>query len=230
MQPMATENTNAVLLASSTRTRAAIPVNSDQFRAKKPDEVAAEDVFFHQYFSAIKKAPAMSARERKRAEKKKLRDIDEGEEGDEEDEIWKAMMQSAPDLEGEEFEDDDEDLDLAELESDDDIASDGDNDNGDVDIDPAFFDDDDDEDLMDVDGDDDTIRGAALADAGADEDDIPSDVGDFAGFDSDAEKPAKKAKAGKKDKAEKKRVKNLPTFASAEDYAKMLEDDEDEDR
>jgi ribosome biogenesis protein MAK21 len=228
MQPMATENTHAVLLGADKANKIAAPVNSEQFRTKASSEVAVEDVFFHQYFSSIKKTAApMSAKEKKRAEKKKSRDVDDEEEDDaDEDEIWKAMMQSAPDLEGDEFvdDDDDDDLDLADMESDDEMADDADD--GSVDIDPAFFDDDDDEDLMDVDA-----TGIPLPATAADVDEIPSDVDDFAGFDSEAE-TTKKQKTSKRaaDKAEKKRKKNLPTFASAEDYAQMLEDDEDEDR
>ncbi len=228
MQSMATDNKDAVLLSTTASTRTA-PVNSDVFRARKTEDVSAEDVFFHQYFTAVKKAP-LSARERKRAERKKrLGDVavdDVAEGSDEEDEIWKAMMASAPELEGDEFEDDDDngDMDLEGLESDiDDDGSVGempDDEDGGVDFDPAFFDDDED-DLMDVE--DRAGPVTALVPSGdADED-------DFAGFDSDGDKPAKKAK-NKKDKDERKRRKNLPTFASAEDYAKMLDDDEDEDR
>ena len=121
MQPMATDNGHAVLLGSTTA-KSDVPVNSEQFRTKRNDEVAAEDVFFHQYFTALKK-PA-TAKDKKKAEKKKLRDLDAEAGEDDEDEIWQAMMASAPDLEGDEFEDDDADLDLADLESDDDAGSD----------------------------------------------------------------------------------------------------------
>ncbi|KIW64058.1 hypothetical protein PV04_09018 [Phialophora macrospora] len=249
MQPMATENKDAVLL-SGTSARS-LPVNSEQFRAKKADDIAAEDVFFHQYFTAVKKST--SSKDGKNTEKKKnkLRDIDDdGSAADDEDEIWKAMMASAPDLEGDEFEDDDADLDLVDLESDDDVDSEAgmelaeDEDEDEVDIDPAFFEDDDNEDLMDVDDAPGTLAGGHT-DSGArvkarvstdkDADGIPSDLSDFAGSvshaESDAEIPKKKAKGKKKDKAEKKKkLKNLPTFATAEEYAKMLEDDDDEDR
>ncbi|EXJ55539.1 hypothetical protein A1O7_08467 [Cladophialophora yegresii CBS 114405] len=242
MQPMATDNKDAVLLSGSTVR--SLPVNSEQFRMKKSDDIAAEDVFFHQYFTAVKKTTT-GAKDGKQ-KKNKLRDIDDDEGGgveDDEDEIWKAMMASAPDLEGDEFEDDDADLDLADLGSDDDddndvaTGSDADldleiaGDADEVDIDPAFFEDDED-DLMDVDAD--ASMPSARGHTGpGDADGMPSDVSDFAGFESDdGEKPKKKVKGGKKDsRAEKKKVvKNLPTFATAEAYAKMLEDDDDEDR
>jgi ribosome biogenesis protein MAK21 len=236
MQPMATDNAHAVLLGADKNLASLAPVNSEAFRTKSVDAVAAEDVFFHRYFSAVKKTGPMSAKERKKAEKKKSKNIDDGEESEaDEDEIWKVMMQSAPDLEGDEFDDDDESgFDAEDMESDDELAGGSDDADGDVDIDPAFFDDDDDEvddDMPIQAGSDDEDAALLRADADA----IPSDVDDFAGFDSDADEeekkqpPTKKSKKAK-DKAEKKRLKNLPTFASAEDYAKMLEDDEDEDR
>ena len=226
MQPMATDNKEAVLLAGTTDGKRVIPVNSEQFRAKQSDEVAADDVFFHRYFTAVKK---VSGKEKKKAEREsRLKDVDgDGSDADE-DEIWKAMRASAHDLEGDDFEDDDdEDLDLADLESDDGMA-DGDQDLAElegededegegVDIDPAFFDDD--EDLMD-------INEPSVA-AGAAGDEAVSEEDDFAGFDSDAEKSKKKARQDKKEKT--KKLKNLPIFASAEDYAKVLEDDEGED-
>ncbi|KAJ9613028.1 RNA-binding ribosome biosynthesis protein mak21 [Cladophialophora chaetospira] len=229
MQSMATENTDAVLLSSDARAALGPAMNSENFRRKMVDEVSAEDVFFHTYFSSLKKTGVMSAKERKKAEKRRAeRDIDGGDDDEEEeDKIWKAMMASAPELEGDEFDDDDDvNLEFDDLDSDGEVGSgdempdDEENDDadgdGEVDFDPAFFDDE--EDLMALDA----------ADAGVDADEIPGDVSDFAGFDSDAEagKPAKKAK---KDKEERKRLKNLPTFASVEDYAKMLDDDEDED-
>ncbi|EXJ74969.1 uncharacterized protein A1O5_01665 [Cladophialophora psammophila CBS 110553] len=247
MQPMATDNSQAVLIAGTANGKKQIAVNSEQFRLKKSEEVAAEDVFFHQYFTSLK---GKGENRDKQKKEKKRRDTDDSE-ADDEDEIWKAMMQSAPDLEADEFEDDDDvDLDLADLESDEGEGDDDedlsglenedepeDDDNEGVDIDPAFFDDDDDEDLMDMD--------VAVDDEGDEDDDDGS--ADFAGFDSDADAPpprapaAKKTKKGKQQeevavdsnkakKARSKKLKNLPTFASVEDYAKMLEDDEDEDR
>ena len=237
MQSMATDNTQAVLISGTAAGRS-LPVNSEQFRTKKSDEVAVEDVFFHKYFSSIKKAGLMSAKEKKRAERKKLRtlDDDEDEEGSDadEDEIWNAMKSSARDLEGDEFEDDvdGDELDLANLDSDDELGDDedvdmddlpdnGEDDDEEVDFDPAFVNDDD-------------MPNASSARVSAEIDAIPTSPSDFAGFDSDADinQPAKKTKKSQnaKDKAQKKKLKNLPTFASVEDYAKMLEDDEDEDR
>ena len=211
MQPMAASDTQNVLISGNLGAQRGFLVNSEAFRSKKSEDVAAEEVFFHQYFSSLGKAtPAKSKVQKKRDAE------DEG--SADEDEVWKAMMDSAPDLEGGDASEDD--LDLSELDSElndsDALAPSGSDDEG-VDIDAAIFDESED-DLMDVD--------VAAA----------SEASDFEGFGSEAEKPSGKRKQHKVDtkdkkgkKEEKKRLKSLPTFASATDYAKMLEDDDDED-
>lgn len=213
MQPMAAADTHSVLIPGSIGGHRQLPVNSDAFKSKKSDEVAAEDVFFHQYFSSLSKGAPKKAKAPKKGET-------DGDESGDEDEVWKAMMDSAPDLEGE-MEDED-DVDLSELDSVmDDSGTDGvggSEDEG-VDIEPGIFDEDED-DLMEV------------------EEDDASEGVDFAGFNSeeDEEQPAEKRRKSKTQakedggKAKKnKKLKGLPTFASVEDYATMLEDDEGED-
>jgi ribosome biogenesis protein MAK21 len=207
MQPMAASETQNVLIGNNEGAQRRIPVNSEQFRIKKDGEVAAEDAFFHQYFNSLGKASTKKGK----TDKKRAGD---DEESVDEDEVWKAMMDSAPDLEGEE--EDEDDIDLSELESeldgdDGEVVSDSDGEG--VDIDPSFFEESED-DLMQVDA------------TGGD------DMGDFAGFESadEMDEPAKKKQSRKEEKKkERKAKKSLPTFASVEDYAKMLEDDGDED-
>lgn len=212
MQPMAASDSQNVLIPGTLAAQRRLPVNSEAFRAKKDGDVAAEDVFFHKYFSSLGAAPA-----KKTKEKKKQKSDDE--ESDNEDEIWKAMMESAPELEGDEDSEDDLDMSGLEDEMDESDAGDAgtfddDEDEG-VDIDPALFDESED-DLMDI--------GEAA--------EVASEGSDFAGFDSAEEEgpAAKKKKANAERKKEKARKKALPLFASVEDYAKMLEDDEDEDK
>lgn len=211
MQPMAASDSQNVLIPGTLASQRRLPVNSEAFRAKKDEEIAAEDVFFHKYFSSLGNAPT------KKTKEKKQRDADD-DESDNEDEIWKAMMESAPELEGDE--DSEDDLDLSDLESamdesdaGDDVDAFDDDEEG-VDIDPAIFDESED-DLMDI--------GEAAA---------PSEESDFAGFDSaDEQAPAaKKKKTKSESKKEKAKKKSLPLFASVEDYAKMLENDDDEDK
>ncbi|KIX04299.1 uncharacterized protein Z518_05166 [Rhinocladiella mackenziei CBS 650.93] len=194
MQPMAASDTQNVLIGGTSGGQRRLPVNSEAFKSQKSEEVAAEDVFFHQYFSSLGNAAA------KKTKVKQKRRGEDDESADDEDEVWKAMMDSAPDLEGEEESEDD--LDLSELDSED------------VDVEEGIFDDDDDDDednLMETD----------------------DEASDFAGFDrADEQASVKKGKNDTKKKTKTKngmKLKNLPTFASVEDYTKMLENDENAD-
>jgi len=195
----------------------------DLHLAKKDIDVAAEDVFFHRYFNNIGK-PAATKKNQKQRDNKMADDASFA--SDEEDEVWNVMRGTAPDLEGLEDGDDDDVSDMsdfaAEMDGDqsDVEMADGvnDDDDGSVDIEAGIFDDSDDE----------LEPGAAII---ADEDDDE----EFEGLDSDTD-GAKKGKDNGKDKGKwkearekKKKFKALPTFASAADYAQMLDDDEDED-
>lgn len=107
MQPLASGDSSGHLV--STGTHHQVPVNSEVFWDKARDEVAAEDAFFYQYFHMSGKTAAD-----KRNPKKARTDDDESESG--ESEIWKSMMESAPDLQGLD-DDSDDDLEMSDLES-----------------------------------------------------------------------------------------------------------------
>lgn len=176
-------------------------VNSAAFWNKKQEDVAAEDVFFHAYFSQVGK-PALAAKDKK---EKQAAD-GEGEEIDE-DEIWGALVNSRPDVEGQ-----DEDVDM-DMEDDEDDMSDlgslldmSDDDEDDDDEDEA-------EDVEMEDGEDGSERGALFSESEEDEDE-----------DEEEEKAGKDSKG----KMRKRELKKLPTFATADDYAALLEQEEDE--
>jgi ribosome biogenesis protein MAK21 len=210
MQPMVSENARNVLLAPSTGGIQRMPVTSDEFRAKQDKDVAAEDVFFHKYFANLGKEP-------KPKFKKQKADYDTELVSDDEDAVWDAMMKSAPELEG--VEDSDEDLSMSDLESamdsDDKVSEAGaaqaDSDDEGVDVEAGIFDDSD-EAMDDGDGDLDPF-GEADSDAQVSDEEITEEVAHSAGD---------KKKRGKK-------MKSLPTFASVDDYAAMLDNDEGED-
>lgn len=196
----------AILLPGKAGAKAAVQVNSASFWNKKADDVAADDVFFHRYFNAVGK-PADE--EKKKARKQKASEDEVGgEDGDggsaasDEDEIWDALVSSRPEVGGE-----DEDMDgFSDEELDDaDIAAD-------------YTDDDDD--------DDDGEEGVDIEDGLLDDESI----GDSEEADSDDdEDEGESAKGGWKEKRErKKKLKALPTFASADDYAEMLAQDDDD--
>ncbi|KAF2145482.1 uncharacterized protein K452DRAFT_264546 [Aplosporella prunicola CBS 121167] len=229
MQPMAGASTADLLIKSRDGGRTEAPLNSEKFWRKRIEDVGADEVFFHQYFE---KSGKRAAADKKKNKAKKAAD-DEGSE-DEEGEIWKALVGSRPEIEGDADEDDE---DLSELEEamgdDDDEDMDMGEDEGvEINMGDAPSED---EDMAEDAGaeSDDGFDAAALEDGdegafvGSDEE-LPSD---FEGFgageeEGEEERPSKKRKGD--DKKKKRKLKNLPTFASAEDYAKLLEGDDSE--
>ncbi|KDQ16483.1 hypothetical protein BOTBODRAFT_156893 [Botryobasidium botryosum FD-172 SS1] len=149
-------------------------------------------------------------------------DEDEEDSDKEEAEIWKAMQASlpGPDLESDVDDSDDIPSGLDDISDSDESGEDeGSDDDAEEDIASAADDDSegDDTELMDMD------------DMGMDDDD--EDIaGLIAGEDSDAEESEAEVELGKRKKGEnegkrkRRKMGNLPTFASYEDYAKMIED------
>ncbi|KZZ97999.1 CBF/Mak21 family protein [Ascosphaera apis ARSEF 7405] len=234
MQPLAGGEGGNLLVTGAHR-RVDEPVNREAFWRKKGEEVAAEDVFFHDYFSRLGEE-----KQRKQKKEKKAAKAGSDDESDAESEIWQALVDSRPELEGAEGSEDDMDLD--ELESA--MGSDADEEMEDAggDEDVIFNDESDasEEEEAEAEG-----EGEEQAPAEEEEDDdepFGVDASDDEAFvDSDAELPsdieaameremaAEIAKNEEKPDRSKKRrkLKHLPTFASVEDYAKLLEDEED---
>lgn len=186
-------------------------VNSAEFWNKKQEDVAAEDVFFHAYFSQIGK-PGQEAKGKK-AKKDAVPNSDGEDEDIDEDEIWDALVNSRPEVGGGDEEDVDMDMDEDDL-----------SDLGSL-LDMSDDDDDDDDDDEDMDS------GAEDGKEMGDEDDAPDweDEDDEPFSDSDEELAGKKAKGkDSKGKMRKKELKKLPMFATADDYAALLGDDDDE--
>lgn len=252
MQPLAGGDTADRLVEAGKSAAQAAPLNSENFWKKKADEVAAEDVFFHEYFNRVNKDKAR-AKKGKSAEDPVDRD-EEGIDGlsDNESEIWKALVDSRPDLEADE--DSDADLDLDDLDPaydyDEDEGEDGEggddevifNDESDAPSDEAMeeanfggFDDEaispaptaakkmgkkaakdkpteEDEDAFDMDVSDEE----AIIDS---DEDLPSDM-ELGGV----ELPPTEAPSERK---KRRKLKHLPTFASADDYAALLEEEDD---
>ncbi|KAI2622957.1 CBF-domain-containing protein [Hypomontagnella submonticulosa] len=202
MQPIAASGQNILLSSKPSAKAAGSSLNSAEFWNKKSEDVAVEDVFFHEYFTRIGKSE--QAERKKSKADKEAADGEDGEEA-EEDEIWNALVQSRPEVEGDseseaDFDDlmsldeDDEDLEKQMAEMDDEEGSD---EEGGAD----FWDDSEDE---DEDEGDSELQPAATAEEEADE------------------------KPESEHKKRRKAMKNLPTFASADDYAEMLAQDDDD--
>lgn len=216
MQPMAgTSKAADYLITARDGDRTHDPLNSEHFWRKKVDDVRVDEVFFHTYFEKAGKAKQAD----KKAKKNKKADSDD-ESG--EDEIWQALVKSRPDVEGDGGDDDGfSDIDMDDMMSDDEeggvnmddgvelnLGSD-DDDEGDAAGQAPDEDEDDDFENFDLDDEDGFM----------DDDDevsVDMDIGD------DAEE------TGDKKKSKKRKLKHLPTFASAEDYAKLLGDDDSE--
>lgn len=112
------------------------PVNSATFWKRNKEEIGADEVFFHRYFSALGMGKEKRAEKKKRKEEKKKarsgggEDDSEAETEEEEGEIWKALVGSKPDIEGEDdgdddaFDDEDADGGFSDLDNDDGITQD----------------------------------------------------------------------------------------------------------
>jgi ribosome biogenesis protein MAK21 len=216
MQPMARTDSSTFLVSARVKGTTRESVNSEAFWKSDVSKVNANEVFFHKYFNIVGRGKDQ-ARKKKEKRKAGKAGSDEDEEEDE-GEIWKALVNSRPDLEGSEPSEDDMDMDT----DDDESASEQDEDGvrwekepaGPREVDDsssheALFDDDDDEALL-----------------GSDEE-VPSDLEKV--FNEEvqlnSETPSKIPGENKRGNKRRK-LKNLPTFASADDYAEMLGDDE----
>lgn len=213
MQPLSGSNAADLLIKNREDGRQRLPVNSDAFWKKNVDDVAPDEVFFHNYFNKTNKGKVS----KKNAQKKAKDDEESGEESGE-DEIWKALVDSNNDIEGPGS---DDDLDMDDLEE---AYSDSEDDGG---VEIAEFPDDYEDAELDEDGVDmdDGFEDLESGDDAMldDDDDLPSD---FEGFGAEAvEEDSKDTEDGDK-KKKKRKLKHLPTFASADDYAAMLDADD----
>lgn len=250
MQPAAvSDHTGTVIRMRGARTGDSAFVNSEAFWRKKVEDVPVDQLFFHKFFSA-----KLARKEAAKKKKGKAEDSDDemsgaefpeslGEESDEEEEkgaeegeeeesdaeeaeIWRAMQGNMPDAGDDMGLSDDSDSDGADVdyssdeggeeaeaaeESDDEIDDDaGDRDEVSDDDDFPSFDDSDDEDLIPLDEMPDEVLG------GSDEEEEEED-----------EEAGAKRKRRDERKERRKKRKEMPAFASYEDYAKLIEEGSD---
>ncbi|KAK4209038.1 CBF/Mak21 family-domain-containing protein [Rhypophila decipiens] len=199
MQPVSVSGSTTHAVVSKKAGSRQTLVNSASFWSLPVEKVSAEDTFFHEYF-------ARSGKGDEKKPKKTPKEEAGPDEEEAEEEIWEALVNSRPDVEGpdedesdfdmEDYEDSgDEDLDLAGADVDgDDGQSSGGSDDGFQGIFEDSEDEDEDEDMEDGPADNTEETGEAVSSKG------------------------KHADARKR----RKEMKALPTFASADDYAEML--------
>ena len=232
MQPLGGQHTGSLLVKASDRVLNELPANTENWLSKKTQDIKPDEKFFHQYFSTKQSAI------KKTDPKKKSSNADD-EEDDElnEDEVWDALVKSRPDVEGEDEEDEDIDLDEEDFSmSDDEGESEveldlgSDIDGGEEEEEKEGADvgqednDNEDEDDLDVQA---LISG--------EDDDADEEEADFAAFSAeessdDVEQPNSKKRSSsdqdnKKSNKRKRAIKELPLFASADDYAQYMNSD-----
>ncbi|KAG6008075.1 hypothetical protein E4U43_000222 [Claviceps pusilla] len=201
MQPLrAAQDSGDIWLGSKGAGSMSAPVNSAAFWKKKTEDVAVDDVFFHEYFQHAGKEPKASAKKKKQA------DADQENE-DDEDEVWKALVSTRPEIEDDGSEEGFDDLDDLDMASEDGSS-------------PALS-------LgSDVDDGDDEGMGVALDDDDDEDDELGSDGLVAIGGD-DADDGDKKSEDKTKKKSRRRALKDLPMFASVDDYAELLAAEED---
>ncbi|WFD36816.1 RNA-binding ribosome biosynthesis protein mak21 [Malassezia cuniculi] len=230
-------------------------VNTAEFWNRAPEKVPVDERFFLRFFQA-KKNRSQLPQEKTEAPQEVDSDFESDEEG--EQDVWNAIKASMPKGDTEDIDDDDDDDIIAAMgeevgvDSDDDDADDGAEDDAEDDIEDDDDDDDDDDDEDDDSGD---VDAAGIEDYSSDgedatamfedEDDlIPSDEEvpefddsgiPFTDFDAAAgtKRPADDApepQGKNKERAlRRKKLRAMPAFASAEEYAHMLPSDDEGD-
>ncbi|KAG1727779.1 ribosome biogenesis protein [Suillus paluster] len=253
MQPSASTNDGiGVKLLKGESSGGALP-NDEKFLHRRLQDIPVDEVFFHKYFSRKRETDKSktantgkgdseaeesddaseldaSASE---AEEAQDTDVDDAERDDdveedsdaEEANIWKAMKASMPDMAG------NEDL-MADSDS---VASGLDDSDGEIDVDEEIDVDDEDGDGS---GDDFSMVEASDNEDLISLDEVPQGLieydADEDGGDGEEQwngfGDTKKRKQENDSKREKrKKLRSLPTFASYEDYAKMIEDGPEDD-
>ncbi|ETS60778.1 hypothetical protein PaG_04688 [Moesziomyces aphidis] len=222
-------------------------VNTEAFWKQRADAVPADQLFFHRFFNLRSKQPSASRAhvgdddalvdsDDQVAKDEEESELDSDDDADE-NEIWKVMKATMPgkeELEGlDDSDGEDDEFDYVDSESEAEAAEPGDA------AEEEEDDSDDEEGPRVVPGmtfsDSDT--GGSPAAGGDWEDDMSDDGGNlfdeddddlvpFTDFDSRKRSLDEPDEAKGKGKKRRKAVANLPTFASAEDYAHLLGDDE----
>ncbi|KAI1961868.1 RNA-binding ribosome biosynthesis protein mak21 [Ophidiomyces ophidiicola] len=226
MQPLASCDTRRLLITSSDTSKVRDPVNNETFWTRKAEDVAAEDVFFHAYFNRLAADKSKWKVKRPTKEKSSLDDSDA------ESEVFRALIETSADLECDKIGVIDlnlEDLGTTTGSESEDIQSYPVNEgvalekgSSEEELEGGHQADDlfkapEEVGLFDIDVSDE--------DAFCDSDqDIPSDIG-IGICNKQNDEVTRELSRGKK----KRKLKHLPTFASVEDYAVLLEQEVDGD-
>ncbi|KAL8793535.1 MAG: hypothetical protein Q9195_003908 [Heterodermia aff. obscurata] len=213
MQPLLGGDASGLLVSALSKNRSRVPVNSEAFAGQDIGKVAPDEVFFHRYFSTVGRGKEKA---RRKKERKRLQHAEGSDAAEDEDEIWQALVRSRPELEEDSDAGMDSDLPEHMDNGTDSVGSE------DLRNSPAAIDErsDSGEDCLDFDDDEGALIGS--------DDDLPDDLAmaleeEEASNDGEARH---QDDSGKGRRAKKRKMKSLPTFASADDYWEMLKDDD----
>lgn len=237
MQPLAGSDPTGLVIGAN-KSRNIKPVNVADWANTKIESVNVDERFFYNYFTL--------KNQQKKPVKKGTKDFDEEGRELDEDAVWKALVQSNPDVEADDDSDlnmddfsdmedfDDEDLDVEgedDIEDDDENAEETQKKGDDESDDEIDLDDEDgvlgsdDEVDLEVGGDEDEEELEALF-----EKELEKASSGKRARDDESESEEEEAEVSKKKKkSTRQKLKDLPVFASAEDYAQYLGSSDDED-
>lgn len=233
MQPLGGAHTGSLLVKATNVANTDIPANTENWLNKKVENIQPDEKFFHQYFTT--KISKLKNKESKKQAEDEVENEEEAE-AMQDDEIWKALVKSRPEVEDASDEDDFSDFDAddfsdmsdaetAEVEGEDNAPEDEEEEIEELPQTAAADESDEEEEseMFAINGEDEY-----------DSDEAPKMLGEdnlsSAESEPEADQDSKKRKASDENSAKSKRskLKSLPIFASADDYSQYL-DSEDED-
>ncbi|KAG7724006.1 hypothetical protein KL933_005149 [Ogataea haglerorum] len=226
MQPLAGAHTGSLLV--KTDVHGELPTNTEDWINRKASEIRPEDRFFYEYFST-RQEKALASKMDKELNRKLQRDDEESD--IDEESVWNALVKSNPEVEGP-SEDELSDFEMSELSDEEELEE----------VEEEEEEEDDEDGLVtlrtvdDLEDDDEEVEEEeAEPRAGKFSDSSDSDIGELMGESEDEseenaseEDEAESRKRSKQSAGQSKKLKALPTFASAEDYAEYLNSSEDE--
>ncbi|KAH0561948.1 hypothetical protein GP486_003344 [Trichoglossum hirsutum] len=216
MQPLGSGDSSGVLLSARGISRGLAPLNSEAFWKKGIETVAADEVFFHKYFNQVGKAKAAGREKGKHRDKESP--VGNARTDGNEDEIWRALVDSRPELEG--SDEGDSGFEVEDFGEDDELDAMGESGYSSEGQSTYEHDEDADEDTgLDLRSDDDALIGS--------DEDIPSNLGAI--FEKEVRTNQKEGLADNDivRPQKRKKLRHLPTFASVDDYAEMLADEDE---
>ncbi|KAG7835595.1 hypothetical protein KL942_005133 [Ogataea angusta] len=232
MQPLAGAHTGQLLV--KTDVHGQLPTNTEDWINKKASEIRPEDRFFYEYFSTRQEKALASKMDREL--NRKVREDDDEESDIDEDSVWNALVKSNPEVEGP-SEDELSDFEMSELSDEEEQEE----------VEEEEEEDEDEDGLVTLrtvddleDDDEDAEQEEAEPSTGKFSDSSDSDIGELMGESEDEseeeeeeeeqeeEEEEESRKRSKQSTGQSKKLKSLPTFASADDYAEYLNSSEDE--